>query len=219
MLAGHIGAALAIGRAERRINLGVIVSASLLLDFALWLFVLLGWESVTIPANFATERQLAFVFPYSHSLLAAATWSTLAGVATFLWYPRLGRAKLRAAAFVAAAVFSHWLLDLLVHVPELPLAGKSTLKVGLGMWQNLPLALAVEAFITLVGLCLFLSGSNLSRVKKFWITALSLSILIFTMVGMTVAPPPPSEAVAAASSLAIIVIVCALTGWLGKRAT
>lgn len=73
MLAGHIGAALAIGRAERRINLGAIVSAALLLDCALWLFVLLGWESVTIPANFATARQLAFVFPYSHSLLAAAT--------------------------------------------------------------------------------------------------------------------------------------------------
>lgn len=219
MLSGHIGAALAIGRAERRINLGALVSAALLLDCALWLFVLLGFESVTTPVNFASERQFAFIFPYSHSLLAAATWSTLAGAATFLWYPRLKRAKLRAAAFVAAAVFSHWLLDLLVHVPELPLAGESTVKVGLGMWQNLPLALAVEALITVVGLCLFLSGTNLSRVKKFWLTVLSLCILTLTAVGMAVAPPPPSAEAMAASSLATIVVVCALTGWLGKRTT
>jgi hypothetical protein len=71
MLAGHIGAALVIGRAERRINIGAIIFAALLFDSVLWFFVLLGWESVTIPPHFATARQLVFVFPYSHGLLAA----------------------------------------------------------------------------------------------------------------------------------------------------
>ena len=58
MFAGHIGAALAIGRAERRINIGVLVFAALLIDFALWLFVLLGWESVVIPADYAQTGRL-----------------------------------------------------------------------------------------------------------------------------------------------------------------
>jgi hypothetical protein len=44
MLAGHVGVALAIGRIERRVNVGVFVTAALLLDIWLWLFILLGWN-------------------------------------------------------------------------------------------------------------------------------------------------------------------------------
>jgi len=43
MFAGHDGAALAMGRAERRVSVGVFVVAALLLDFVLWLFMLLGF--------------------------------------------------------------------------------------------------------------------------------------------------------------------------------
>ena len=43
MFAGHVGAALAIGRAERRVNVGVFIAAALFLDALLWLFVLVGW--------------------------------------------------------------------------------------------------------------------------------------------------------------------------------
>jgi hypothetical protein len=207
---------MAIGRAERRVNLGVLVFAAVFLDLVLWLFVLLGWESVTIPADFDTTHQPEFVFPYSHGLLAGVVWSALAGVATFFWYPRLNAAKLRAAALVAAAVFSHWLLDALVHAPELPLAGASSAKVGVGLWQAMPVALAVEAFIALAGLCLFVSGAGLSRAKRFWLSVLALLILAFTVAGMTVAPPPPSAVAMAASSLATIIVVCALAFWLGR---
>jgi hypothetical protein len=78
VFAGHIGAAMAIGRAERRVNLGVVVFATMFLDFVLWLLILLGWESATIPANFNTTHQPEFVFPYSHGLLASVGWSVLA---------------------------------------------------------------------------------------------------------------------------------------------
>lgn len=216
MFAGHVGAAMAIGRAERRVNLGVLVFAAVFLDFVLWLLVLLGWESVTIPANFNATHQPEFVFPYSHGLLASIGWSVLAGAATFLWYPRLNRAKLRAAALVAAAVFSHWLLDALVHAPELPLAGAKSAKAGFWLWQDMPVALAVEAFIALAGLYLFVSSASLSRAKRLWLSALSVLVVGFTVVGMTVAPPPPSVVAMAASSLVTIVAVSALAGWLGR---
>lgn len=71
MFAGHVGIALAIGRRERRLNIGVFVAAALLLDFALWLFVLLDWETVRIPADFVATRQPEFVFPFTHGLTAA----------------------------------------------------------------------------------------------------------------------------------------------------
>jgi len=219
MFAGHVGAALAIGRSDRRINVGVFIFAAVLIDFLLWLFVLLGWESVTIPANFASTHQPEFVFPYSHGLLANIAWSALAGITFYLLYPRLAEAKFRAASLVAAAVFSHWLLDALVHVPGLPVAGTGFVKVGLGLWQSMPVALLVEAIIAAAGLYLFLSGAGLSRAKKLGFTVLCLVVLVFTIVGMTVAPPPPSINAMAVSSLITIVIVCTLAGWLGRRPT
>jgi hypothetical protein len=217
MFAGHIGAAMAIARAERRVNIGVFIGAALLLDVMLWFFVLLGWESVTIPADFAHTHQALFVFPYSHGLLAAMGWSVLAGTATFVWHPLTG-ARLRASALVGLAVLSHWLLDALVHAPELPLAGAASTLVGLGLWNSLPAALAVEACITLGGLWLFLAAAVLSRARKLWLALLALVTLVFTVAGMSVAPAPPSAIAMAASSLVTIVLVCALAGWAGKRA-
>ena len=217
MFAGHIGAALAIGRAERRVNLGAFVFATLLLDLVLWLFVLLGWESVTIPANFSRSHQPEFVFPWSHGLLAAIAWSSLAGTGTFLWFAQRGSANMRAAVCVAMAVFSHWPLDALVHAPELPIAGEGSTKVGLGVWQSMPIALTVEALIALAGLWLFVAGAHLARGRKLWLGVLTLVTLGFTIAGMTVAPAPPSVATMASSSLLTIVAVCALAGWLGKR--
>jgi hypothetical protein len=216
MFAGHVGVALAIGRAERRVNVCVFVAAALLLDLVLWLFVLLGWESVTIPANFASTHQQEFVFPYSHGLVASVVWSALAGAVGFVSYARLRAAKWRAAALVAAAVFSHWLLDALVHQPELPLSGPGSTKVGLGLWQSMPVALIVEAAFVAVGLSLFLPRSGLSRIKSLALTALTLFILAFTVVGMTIAPPPPSARAMAGSSLVTLIVICALACWLGR---
>ena len=216
MFAGHIGAALVVGRAERRVNIGVFIAAALFLDLVLWLFVLLGWEAVSIPSNFTSSHQAEFVFPNSHGLLASGIWSIAAGVAGFIGYQRLQKARLRAAALVAAAVFSHWLLDALVHAPEMPLVGAASPKVGLGLWQNIPVALFVEAAIVLVGLCLYIPGASLSRTKAVSLTALSLLLLGFTMEGMTIAPPPPSALAMAGSSLVTLIVVCALACWLGS---
>jgi hypothetical protein len=175
MFAGHVGAALAIGRGERRINPGIFVFASLLLDVLLWIFVLVGWEAVTIPPNFAFTHQPEFVFPHSHGLMAA-----------------------------------------LVHVPELPIAGASSMKVGLGLWQAMPVALALESVLLLTGLCLFVRGSSLLRIRKLWLIALAVLILALTLAGMTIAPPPPSPTAMAWSSLSAIAMVCGLIGWLGR---
>jgi hypothetical protein len=216
VFAGHVGAALAIGGAERRVNIGVFITAGLLLDLVLWLFVLLGWESVRIPPSFADTHQVEFVFPYSHGLLASVLWSVLAATVAFLAYSRLGAGKWVAASLIGAAVFSHWLLDVLVHQPEMPLASASSPKVGFGLWQSMPIALIVEAAIVVLGLYVFMRRSVLSRGRAVALTVLSLVILAFTVIGMTIAPPPPSPLAMAGSSLATLVVVCALSFWLGR---
>jgi hypothetical protein len=216
MFAGHVGAALAIGRAERRVNIGVFVAAALLLDFALWVLVLMGWEAVIIPADFASTHQVRFVFPYTHSLVAGVAWSVFAAAAAWAVYARLDSSRVRASLLVAAAVFSHWLLDALVHRPEMPLPGSSSRMAGLGLWDHMPVALAVEAMITVFGLVLFIRGSGLSARKSAAFMALNVIILAATVAGMTLAPPPPSGPAMAATSLIVLIAVCALTAWLGK---
>jgi hypothetical protein len=52
-----------------------------------------------------------------------------------------------------ARVLSHWFLDALVHAPELPLAGSNSTMVGAGLWNNMPLALGIEALILVAGSC------------------------------------------------------------------
>jgi hypothetical protein len=45
---------------------------------------------------------------------------------------------------------------------------------------------------------------------------LTLVAMVFTALGMTLAPAPPSAAAMAASSLATLIVVCALVYWLGR---
>jgi uncharacterized membrane protein len=216
MFAGHVGAGLAIGHAQERVNIGLFVAAALLLDMVLWLFVLLGWESVAIPVNFASTHQVEYVFPYSHGLAASAFWSVLAASGAWAACARLGPARTRLALLIAAAAFSHWLLDLLVHRPELPLAGATSPTVGLGLWQHMPVAIGAEAAIVMFGIFLFMRRNRLSRARSVAIVVLSLATLAFTVAGTTLAPPPPSDVAMAGSSLVTLIFVCSLIAWLGR---
>lgn len=216
MFAGHVGAALAIGCMERRINVGTFVFAAFLLDVLLWLFVLVGWESVKIPPNFAATHQPEFVFPHSHGLLAGIVWSVSAATVASIGGLQRIVPKHRMATLVGLAVCSHWLLDAMVHVPELPLVGANSMKVGLALWRAMPVALVIESALLLAGLYFFIHGSSLPYVRKGCLIVLAVLTLAFTVAGMTVAPPPPSPRAMAWSSLITIAMVCALIGSLGR---
>jgi NO-binding membrane sensor protein with MHYT domain len=80
----------------------------------------------------------------------------------------------------------------------------------------MPVALAVEAACVALGMYLFLRGSRLPRGQAIGLGVLCLAILVFTVIGMTLAPPPPSALAMAGSSLITLVVVCALIAWLGR---
>jgi hypothetical protein len=216
MFAGHVGAALVLKRAERRVNLGVLILAALLLDVLLWLFVLAGLERVIVPADYASRHYVTFVFPYSHSLAASLVWSILAGALT--WMATAGWVGDRgwATVVVATAVFSHFLLDFLVHIPELPLLGETSPKVGLGLWNQMPVALMLEVLITVGGLLVFLRGVPLGRGRTIGLVGLVVFVTTLTVAGMTVAPVPPSIPQLAISSDVGILLVAAVGGWLDR---
>src|SRR3546814_1211023 len=80
--------------------------------------------------------------PYTHSLLCAALcaarFAALVGFVT----------RRRAAAVGAGlVVLSHWLLDLIVHIPDLTLFGAPP-KLGLGLWNHPLIEMPLEIALT-----------------------------------------------------------------------
>ena len=193
MFVGHYGVSFAVQRLDRRLPLWVLFIAVQLLDVVWAPLILLGIEKVRIvPGITATNPLDLYYMPFSHSLVAAVVWSGIAVVAYKLWRG----SRTVAALLVGAAVLSHWLLDFLVHRPDLPLYD-NTAKVGLGLWNAPVAAFGLEAAFLFGGMALFFrhrSGPKKGMVI-FGVAMLAIQALVFF------GPPPPSGAAAAASAL------------------
>ena len=76
-------------------------------------------------------------YPITHSLVGRAGLGRWPRPRCYYSWPTRDTTRhWQAAALVGAAVASHWLLDLIVHVPDLPLAGNDSPKLGLGLWRH-----------------------------------------------------------------------------------
>lgn len=216
MFVGHLGAGLVAKAADRRINLGVLFACSMLLDAVLWLLALAGVERMNTPPDYAARHYLTFDFPYSHSLIGAIVW---AAGAALLWraFARGGGAS-AGALIVALTALSHWLLDALVHAPDLSLWGFASPRVGLGLWDHQPWALIVELGLAVAGLILFWRDGELALSRKLVIAALVALAAAFTTMGAYAAEPPPGVAPIAATSLIIIVLFAVSAGFADRRA-
>ena len=220
MFAGHLAAGLVLKKMERRLNLGWLFFATLFHDFLLGILVLLGWEQIHIPSNFAQTHYLTFTFPYSHGLAASIVWSMLAFGITYALLPRWSaNERQQAGLAISLAVFSHFVLDWLVHIPELPLLGNNSLKLGLGLWNNLPLALTLETALVVIGFVFYLRmvkpKTNLAR---YGLAALLLLITVLTVTGMLFAETPPPATGAAMSWIFQPFLICGLAFWFDKNA-
>jgi hypothetical protein len=152
---GHLAMGLALKRAEPAMNAGWLVLAAFLCDLLLGVFAILGWERAVTPPDYASRHYLIYDFPYSHGLAACLGWSAgAATAAVWAWRRR------SAAVAVAVAVFSHFVLDATVHVRGLPVDGWGSYKIGLGLWNHMGLALALEALITAAGTLLYLRATR-----------------------------------------------------------
>jgi hypothetical protein len=150
---GHAAVALGASRLAPRINIGLLIFAAFLADFPLGIFAASGLEQAHVPPDFATRHYLTFTFPYSHGLVSLLLWGVLLGALLC----RLDRYdRKRGFLVIAALVFSHFILDAVVHVPELPLLGENSRKIGLALWNHLPLELGLETLMAGAGIMILL---------------------------------------------------------------
>lgn len=141
MFIGHYGVSLALKRADPRLPLGGLFLAVQGLDLLFFSFVLLGIEKMRIVPGFTEYNAYdLYYMPYSHSLVGSLVWAGLALGGVLL----LRRAPLAGAVLVGLAVFSHFLLDVPMHTPDMPLLGEDSPKLGFGLWNHRWWALAAE---------------------------------------------------------------------------
>jgi hypothetical protein len=209
MFVGHYGVSFAAQRLNRDIPLWVLFIAVQLLD-VLWApLVLLGVEKVRIvPGITATNPLDLYYMPYTHSLVSAVAWS-IAAYAAYRIVRRLPQSRGQAAAaLVGAAVFSHWVLDFVVHRPDLPLYD-NTAKVGLGLWNVPAAALGLEAMLLFGGIFLFLQDRATSKVGLLIFGVVMLAIQVYVFFG----PPPPSDRAAAMTALLAYALFAGFVAW------
>ena len=146
VLAGHVGFAALVKSRERTAPLWALMLATFWLDIVFAPLFLAHWESME-PVRGGYGGMLIHA-PYTHSFLGMTVLSAALG-AIFL----VGSGR-RVAVVVALVSASHWVLDLLVHRPDLPIlpanAGRLPL-LGLGLWNYPRAAACVELALVVAG--------------------------------------------------------------------
>jgi hypothetical protein len=219
MFVGHYGVSLAAKRYWPRISLGALFLAVQFLDVLFAIFVLAGLEKMRIVHGFTAFNPYdLYWMPYSHSLLGAIAWSGLFGAGAFVWMRRASvRQRAAGAAILGAAVFCHFLLDVPMHTPDLPLwPGRGSPKIGLGLWNDRAAAIAAELVVLVAGGLLYLRASR-PRTRG---ARIATGIFGFVLVALTVATPflpdPPSASAFAVQALVFYVLLAAAAEWIDR---
>jgi hypothetical protein len=202
MGAGHYAAAVMLGRAEPRLNAGVLFFCAILADVLLGVLILAGVEEVHVPPTFAIRHSFEFTFPYSHGLAATLVWTAAATFAASRYL------SWRAAWIAGAAVFSHFVLDVLVHVPEIPVAGEESRKLGLALWDHLAVALTLEAAMVIVAIAMC---------RGWGMRVLMLLTGVVMIGGQAAATTAPRPSVLAWNWIFTGLAISAIAFWLDRR--
>ncbi len=190
MFIAHFGVGFGAKRIAPRVSLGTLFLAAQFLDLLWPTLLLLGLERVRIEPGITAVTPLAFEhYPISHSLLAVFGWAAVVGTLHF-WRKR----DRKAALILGALVVSHWLLDLVVHRPDLPLIPGDSPLVGLNAWSSLPLTLLLESSLFALGVWFYARATAPLDAAGRWGFYGLVTFLALVYAGNVFGAPPPSAA-------------------------
>ncbi|MEO5333488.1 MAG: hypothetical protein H7839_15860 [Magnetococcus sp. YQC-5] len=212
MFIGHFAVGFSAKAVAPDASLGSLVLAAQLPDLLWPTLLALGMERVHILPGATVVTPLVFEhYPISHGLMPLLGWAGILGLFHFLT-----QRKAKTALVLAALVLSHWLLDAIVHQPDLPLFPGSEMRVGLNAWSSLPLTVTMELAIFLFGLWLYARTTTSRDARDRWGFWVLLVCLVGIYLGNLFGPPPPSVAAIAWTGQAqwLLVLWCY---WIDKN--
>ena len=203
MFIGHFALGYAAKQWAPRLSLALLFAAAIFADLLWPVLVALGVEHVRIVPGITAATPLEFIsYPYSHSLLTL----TLLG-ALFAWLvvrfaapiaPNAPNAPIapiapntRSLIIVLLLVVSHWVLDVVTHIPDMPLYPNGP-KFGLGLWNSVPGTLAVETVLFAIGVWMYARATTARDATGKWAFVGVTSFLFVGFVVNANGTPPPS---------------------------
>lgn len=197
MFVGHYATAFAAKAAEPRAPMWTLIAGAQLVDIGWGALVMTGIEHGRIDPTLAGSALVLEYMPFTHSLPAAIAWSLGAAL--------LARYALRlvwpAAIAIAAVVFSHWLLDLVVHRPDLELYPHGP-KVGFALWDLAVVEQAVEiGLIAITGI--FWSAQRTRAGQQAWPAAAFIALLVAVQIIAMLMPAVAADNVIESGAMAL----------------
>jgi membrane-bound metal-dependent hydrolase YbcI (DUF457 family) len=216
MFVGHYAAAMAAKAIEPKAPMWTLAAASQLIDIGWSAFIITGVEHARVDPALPGSNLVLYDMPWTHSLPAVLVWS----IAAALLVKLLLRLPWWASAVVGLTVFSHWVLDYLVHRPDLQLwpGGES---VGLGLWNYPVPEQALEiGLLAVCGAAWVASRKTLGRFA--WPAIAFITFLVALQIVAMLSPQPagelgPESGVTILAIYIVVAAVAALTDLRGKR--
>ena len=151
MVAGHFGLAAGVKATERQAPLWALMLATVWLDVLFGPLFAMGIEDLEMLPG-GGYGNVVIHADYTHSLVGAAVLAVVFGlVAAVPWGRRTG-------IVLAAVVFSHWLLDLVVHRADMPILPGDIgglPRLGFGLWRTPAASALIELAIIAAGSYLY----------------------------------------------------------------
>lgn len=215
MYIGHFGpAALLLSVSHTVSPLPVMVGVSF--PDLLWgVLVLAGKEKVRVYPRTSLQSKVKFTkFPYSHSLI----YTNILALAPAVVFGLLYNNWLAGLFFLLGSI-SHWLLDAVVHLRDLPVVGfrrksQTERKIGLGLWKHPFIAFVFEYLFFAV--CVTVSVTNSDLLPMLIIGAVLHLLNANAFFNFTSKNPTPTPKAFAFSALVgFVVAIAAFADTLG----
>ena len=221
MLIGHYSVALALKKTEPSASLGLLFIGVQLADILFFPFLVLGIERASIIPGLAEAAAFQLDFaPFSHGLLGSLAAAGVVYLILWKMPAKEGANRKRLGAVMALAVFSHWVLDVIVHTPDMALVGSSTPIIGLGLWHSAIGTYVLEAAIVVAGLWIYLRATQgTSRLARFGMIAFVGFMLLFNIYNLYQPELDPDSSISALAVPALVgyLAIAGVAFWLDRK--
>ncbi|MEE9434547.1 MAG: hypothetical protein V3V15_09955 [Sphingorhabdus sp.] len=211
MFIGHFAPALVAAAHPKAPKLGTLFVAAQLVDFAFFGLALIGVEKMRIVSGMTAMNGMdLYYMPYTHSLLGGGVWALVFGALIYAF------SRSRTGALIGAAVvISHWFADLIVHAPDLTLAG-SPPKLGFALWNYPLIEMPLELGITGAALGYYAVKTRSADGGNMRVWILGGALLLVQIYNWLAPEPEAFTAALPISALLAFAVFAGLAAWAGS---
>ncbi|MBX2803214.1 MAG: hypothetical protein KTR31_36375 [Myxococcales bacterium] len=207
MFAGHYAPALLARRVAPEAPLWALLLAAQAVDFGFMFLGLAGVEGAALQQE--APRLVITEGVWTHSVPMTVVWSVAMGALAWL-VTRRGAV----AVAIGLVTASHWLTDLLVHTPDLPLGFVQEPAVGLSLWLYPPASWVLEVLLLLAATAWLAPRLAPAQRRRVW--GLTGILVLLQSLSEWVLPPPITFSELAVNALLAYVLI-AVVGWWVER--